>query len=289
MNIEHVGVRPVLMHTAPGILPVIVDLAAEDMPADTPDMLVFFHLDDVLVAEHHVVYVLRLKRQVVDAGLGSLDAKKHVMIDISLALIAAVERGDDVVFFTGIDFVGTDQAEHFAIPLYLLGGIGRHDHGVGGALDLRRAAREAHQLALAHLHIAGVDEVLAHGQLGQLLHAAHYLHLVAVRVGYAHALAAARLVDVLYARRSGRLGELLELVFVFDIPRQPDELGRAEVGDMDMMVGVGAAHVERVLGTVRAQHAKSGEKLLGLIEAGRLQAAKGQIGNLYIRHCHSSC
>ena len=173
-----------------------------------------------------------------------------------------------MVLGTGIDLVGADEAKHLAVPLHLLGGIGGHDHRVGGALDLRRPALEAHQFALTHLDITGVDQVFADRQLGQLCEAAQHLHLVAVWIADTHALAATRLVDILDAGGAGRLGELLELVFVFHEPRQADELRRTEVRDMDVMVRVGAAHVQRILGAVGTHHAEGRQELLGLIKAG---------------------
>src|SRR6266850_4331175 len=43
-RVEHVGVGPVLVHPAPRVLPVVVDLAAEDMPPDAPHVLILARL-----------------------------------------------------------------------------------------------------------------------------------------------------------------------------------------------------------------------------------------------------
>jgi hypothetical protein len=60
------------------------------------------------------------------------------------------------------------------------------------------------------------------------------------------------------------------------------------VGDVDVVVGVGAAHVQGVFGALGAVHAKDGEKFFGLIQAGRLQTAKGQVGDFDMGHGSSS-
>src|SRR6266853_1303221 len=121
-RVEHVGVGPVLVHPAPRILPVVVDLAAEDVPPDAP----------------------------------------HVVIDEGLAAVAAVERGDDVVLGAGVDVVRAEKSEHLAVPLSSLSRVLRHDHAMGDALHLRRAALQSHQLAGApQFLVAPVEHVLA--------------------------------------------------------------------------------------------------------------------------------
>src|SRR5712691_4144226 len=106
-RVEHVGVGPVLVHPAPRILPVVVDLTAEDVPPDAPYVLVLARLAQVLMAEHDVVDALHLEGEVIQADLGTLEAQEHVMIDEGLAAVAAVERRDDVVLGAGVDVVGT--------------------------------------------------------------------------------------------------------------------------------------------------------------------------------------
>src|SRR5689334_21936033 len=44
-GVEHVGVGPMLVHPAPRVAPVVVDLAAERMPAEPPEMLVALFLE----------------------------------------------------------------------------------------------------------------------------------------------------------------------------------------------------------------------------------------------------
>src|SRR5712691_3739379 len=252
-RVEHVGVGPVLVHATPRVLPVVVDLAAEDVPPDAPYVLVLARLAQVLMAEHDVVDALHLEGEVIQADLGALEAQEHVMIDEGLAAVAAVERRDDVVLGAGVDVVGTEKAEHLAVPLGSLACVLRHDHAVGDALHLRRPALQAHQLAGApQLFVAPVEHVLARRQALQLLHAADHLHLVAVRVIDAHALAAAGLVEVLDAARLGSLGEFLEVVLALDEECEADEFRRPEVRHVQVVGGIGATHIERVRGPLGA-------------------------------------
>src|SRR2546425_3799994 len=115
-RVEHVGIGPVLVHPAPWVLPVIVDLAAEDVPPDSPHVPVLAGLPQVLVAEHDVVDALHFEGEVVQADLRALEAQEHVVIDKGLAAVAAVERGDDVVLRAGVDVVRAEKAERLAVP-----------------------------------------------------------------------------------------------------------------------------------------------------------------------------
>src|ERR1051325_7470378 len=73
-RVQHIGIGPVLVHAAPRILPVVVDLAAEQMPADAPDVLVLAGVLQVLVTEHQVVVARHLKREMVQAGVRPFEA-----------------------------------------------------------------------------------------------------------------------------------------------------------------------------------------------------------------------
>src|SRR5439155_12256450 len=85
----------------------------------------------------------------------------------------------------------------------------------------------------------------------------------------------------------GRLGELFQVVFVIDEKGEADEFRRPEVGDVQVVGGIGATHVERVRGPLRADHAEVDEELLGFIEAGRLQPPIGKVGDFYEGHRRS--
>src|SRR5947208_824361 len=239
-RVEHIGIGPVFVHPAPRVLPVVVDLAAEDVAPDSPHVLVLAGLPQVLVAEHDVVDALHFEGEVIQSRLRPFEAQEHVVIDEGLAAVAAVERGDDVVLRAGVDVVRAEEAEHLAIPLDSLFCVLRHDDAVGDALHLRGPAREAHQLAGApQFPVAPVEHVLARRQAFELLHPENRFHLVAVRVVDAHALAAAGLVEVLDAESAGRLCELLQAVFVVDEKGEADEFRRPEMGYVQMVGGIG--------------------------------------------------
>jgi hypothetical protein len=115
VRIERVGVGPVFVDAAPGILPIVVDVAPKLMPANAPNMGVALRLQ-VVVANHHVVDVLDLVGQVIEAGFLALDAEKDMVVDIGLAAIEAVERADQIVRLAGIDIIRCQKAERVAVP-----------------------------------------------------------------------------------------------------------------------------------------------------------------------------
>src|SRR6266851_4144039 len=109
VGVEDVGVGPVLVHAAPRIGPVIEQLAADQMAADAPHVLIALSLE-MLVADHHVVDVGGLVGEMVEAALVAADAEECVMIDIILAAVQAIERADDVALLAGIELVRAAEA-----------------------------------------------------------------------------------------------------------------------------------------------------------------------------------
>src|SRR4051812_44275359 len=157
-EVEAVAVSPVLVHAAPRIGPIVIDLAAEHMPPDAPHVLVVAELLEIVVAHADVVDVLHLERQVVQSGLLMRQAEEDVMVDIVIAAVAAVERTNQVVAVAGIDVVGADEAQHLTIPGDGLAEFRRVQHAVADALDVRRAFRQPHQFAGAQQRVlAGVE------------------------------------------------------------------------------------------------------------------------------------
>ena len=55
MDVEHIAVAPMLVHTAPRVLPVVIDLATQHVAPNAPDVFVFIGLAQVLVTQHDVV------------------------------------------------------------------------------------------------------------------------------------------------------------------------------------------------------------------------------------------
>src|SRR5262245_18062553 len=211
--VETVGVRPVLVHTAPRIGPVVVDLAAQQMPSDPPHVLVLAELLQMLVSGEHVVDVRHLEGQVVQAGSLVTHAEENVMVDVAGAAVEPIERADDVVLAAGVHVVRADEAQGLAEPPRRLDHLGRRHDAVADPLNPRGAPVDAHHCAgPLEPFRAEVEGLALHGDGLQLLDPVNDLDLVAVRLLEPHPLAPARLVDVLDARCARRLRDLLEIV-----------------------------------------------------------------------------
>ena len=125
-----------LVHVAPWVGPVVIDLAAQHVPADAPHVLVLAELREVVVAHADVVDVHHLEREVVEPGLLVVETEEHVVIDVMLAAVAAIERADQVVLVARINIIGADEAEHLAEPGHGLGKFRRHHYAVSDPLDV---------------------------------------------------------------------------------------------------------------------------------------------------------
>src|SRR5215467_13379640 len=127
-EVETVAVGPVLVHAAPRVRPIVVDLAAEHMTADPPHVLIGAGLLQEIVAHADVVDVLHLERQMIEPGLLMIKAKEHVVIHVGVATVATIERADQVVLLARIDIVRADEAERLAEPSYGFVEARRHQH-----------------------------------------------------------------------------------------------------------------------------------------------------------------
>jgi len=107
-----------------------------------------------------------------------------------------------------------------------------------------------------------------HGNRRQRLDAVHDLDLIAVRLAQPHPPAAAGLVDRLHRRGAGRFRDAPQIILVRRVVREADEPGIALLGHVQVMHGVGAAHVQRRGCARRANHAEVREELLRRIEVG---------------------
>src|SRR5690242_4159532 len=236
-GVEPIGVGPALVHAAPRILPVVVDLAAQQMAADAPHVLVLAEALDVLVVLEHAVDVLDLVGDVVQPDLRVVDAEQHMMVDILLAAIEPAEGADDVLLVAGIDVIGAQHAQRVAEPRHGLLDLGRRQHAMADALDRGRRLGEPHHPAGAPHGLArSVQLVARHLHHGHALHAVDDLDLVAVRLGEPHALAAARLVERLDAGGAGQAGGALEVILVRRVVGEADELCAALLHRVQMMV-----------------------------------------------------
>ena len=178
----------------------------------------------------------------------------------------------------GVKLVRAAEAERLAIPAERLLEFLRHHDEMAEPLDVRRAALDPEELALAAVFVlAGIDLRPLDRDRSQHLHAVDDLDLVAVGVGQAHPLAAARLVDILDLRGALDPGHPLEVFHAGGVDRDADIARLAQFGHMEVMRRIGAAHVERVLGAVGADHAEIGQERF-LACRGRASAAAHRRG-----------
>src|SRR6516162_7588789 len=135
MCVEHIGVGPVLVHPAPRVGPVIEQLAADQMAADAPHVLVAF-AGQMLVTDHHVVDVGRLVGEMIEAALVAANAEEGVMVDIPVAAVEAIKGANDVALLPGIEFIRAAEAEHLAVPAERLLEVLRHHDEMAEPLDV---------------------------------------------------------------------------------------------------------------------------------------------------------
>jgi hypothetical protein len=237
------------------------------------------------VAHGDVVDVGHLERHVVEPGLLMAQAEEHVVVDVGVAAVAAIERADQVRLLARIDIVRADEAERLAEPSDGFVEFGRHQHPVGDPLHVRGALGQSHQFAGARDRlVAGIEPLPLGGDRRQRGDAVHHLDLIAVRLGEPHALAAARLVDAFHGRGAGRLGQAVEVVLARRVIGKADELRIAFLGDVDVVRCVGAAHVERGRRALGAHHAEAGEEFLHHVKIGRPEPPVSHIGDLDPSH-----
>src|SRR5215217_6034154 len=76
----------------------------------------------------------------------------------------------------------------------------------------------------------------------------------------------------------------MQVVLTRGVIGKADEFRIALLGDMDVVEGIGAAHVERARRAVGTCHAKARQKFLHAIEIGRPQPPIGNVGDFDVRH-----
>src|SRR5204863_4710363 len=119
-----------LVDASPRIGPVIVDLAPQHVPPDSPHVLIFSELREVVVSHGYVVDVLHLEGNMVETGPFMPQAEEDVMVDIGFPAITPIERPYQVVRFAGIDIIGADEAQCLAEPLNRLLELRGHEHAM---------------------------------------------------------------------------------------------------------------------------------------------------------------
>ena len=149
----------------------------------------------------------------------------------------------------------------------------------GRAAEPQYPANPAFRLACSVLLIANDPDRLAP------LLSGHHFDLVAVGFGQAHAPAAARLVESFDAGGTWKPREALQIFLVLGVVGEADELRAAFLRHVQMMVIVGAAHVERSRCAFGADEAEMREELLHLVEVGCFHPRPGKFRCLDDGHC----
>src|SRR4029077_7576361 len=108
--------------------------------------------------------------------------------------------------------------------------------------------------------------------------------LVAVGFGEPHPFAAAGLVERLDRRRAGRPRDAFEIILARRVIGEADEFRRALLGDMDVVDGIAAAHIERRLGALGAYQPEAREEFLHEVEIGCAEPTVGHVRYFDARH-----
>lgn len=98
LAVEQVAVDVVLEDEAAGVEPIVKYLAAHNVAADAPAVLVALVAQPV-VAQDLGVKVVRLERGVVHVALGALEEEEAVVVDF---FVAAVQPEEDGYVFVGV-------------------------------------------------------------------------------------------------------------------------------------------------------------------------------------------
>ena len=139
VGVEQVSVRIVLVLLAPGIAPVVEDLAAEQMPADAPGVAVPLRHQDLL-AHLDRVEVDDLEGDMVDLRFEASRDEQRVMVARLVAAVEAHERPDRGSVLKA-HHVRRKEAERVHIPAGAAVEIGRLEHEVAELRHLRRRQR----------------------------------------------------------------------------------------------------------------------------------------------------
>src|SRR5262245_63711823 len=81
----------------------------------------------------------------VQPSLLVLEAEEHVVIDVLVAPVTAIERTDEVVLALYVHVVRANEAQGVAEPLHGLLELRRPHNSVSDALDRCRLLRQPHQ------------------------------------------------------------------------------------------------------------------------------------------------
>jgi hypothetical protein len=112
---EEIAIGPMFELVPPGIFPVVEDLAAEYVPADTPRGCSFRPMQ-MTVSAHEIIEACDFESGVVEAWrIGRLNQKQRMVIGWHLTAIAA-EKCSDGRSRRCFNFIGCQETEVSLIP-----------------------------------------------------------------------------------------------------------------------------------------------------------------------------
>lgn len=109
LAVEQVAINIVLEDELGRVEPVVEDLAAHDVAADAPAVLVALVAQPV-VAEDLGVKVVRLEGRVVHVALGALEEEEAVVVDLLVAAVQPEEDGYVFVFVVVVELFYVSSA-----------------------------------------------------------------------------------------------------------------------------------------------------------------------------------
>ena len=168
-----------LDHVPGRVPPIIKSLAAQYMPANSPDRLVVF-LREPLVAQSLGVIIVDLETTMVDVMLPArrrTGQENRVMIDQIVAKVDVSEHGDflpfSLAFRTGyveVEDVGGYNVEVLRVPVHFDGKLLHYQAEVAELENLRRTWRKALKLSLSWLVRLIIEDKLFGRLVGRFGH-----------------------------------------------------------------------------------------------------------------------
>ena len=261
---EHVTVAVVFVLVAPRVLPVIEDLAAQDVPADTPCVFPAVLAQNAL-PHADGIGVDHFKGTVAVDRREALGECQRVVIGRRSAQVKPHECHRRRAIGQHLHIAG-NEAEVLRVPGARGLVVGHFQHDVAQADDLLRPGLNA--LRVIHTNNA-VGRVERHGRTmrqraaGRL--APHGIHAKTGRVTQAHAQSAARCSDWLHARCARQAGERFQVFAVGNTQTESDKaVCVCLVHHVTERGCTGAAHEQPLAVAPHGVQAEVGQELLCL-------------------------
>ena len=268
-------------HVAVGVEPVVVDLTAEHVTADSPLRRAFARLQ-VGVAAHQIVEVGHLERGMVEPGTTDTDEEQRVVIDVALTLVTPEKRTQRMSFIER-DLIGGHQPEALFVPGLTGAEVEHVEHAMPEPLHMRRAGLEPNRRAdpdpfgrIVARRRAGKREPPDRPASGD------DLDLEPVGINGANNATASRSGEITNRGEAVHGRQVGQLVLARDLEREADEPRFvAEMGHMDEAFVVAPPHVERRVVATRTLHAELGEERFHHVEVGSAEPDERDVLHLH--------